>query len=64
MAEDGKNRPCHDSDSLVGVGVLHGAIVFDNFRTMEDTLRHLGEEGHCDKDISNLAPLQFADERI
>ena len=41
MAEAGQNRPRHDLDALVGVGVLHNAIVFDNLRTMEDTLEHL-----------------------
>ena len=37
MAEAGQNRLRHDSDALVKVGVLHSAIVFDCFPTMEDT---------------------------
>ena len=41
MAEAGQNRPCHDLDALVGVGVLHSEIVFDNLRTLEDTVGYL-----------------------
>ena len=41
MAEAGPNHPRRDSDALVGVGVLHSAIAFDSFRTMEDTVGHL-----------------------
>ena len=44
----GQNRPRHDSDALVGVGVLHNAIMHDNFRTLVG--------------VSDLAPLQLADE--
>ena len=36
-----KQNECHVSDALAGVGVLYSAIVFDNCRTMEETLRHL-----------------------
>ena len=64
MTEAGQNRRRHDSDALVGVGVLHSAIVFDRLATMEDTLGHLWEEGRCDKDIFDPAPLQSTDERI
>ena len=35
MAEAGQNRPRHNSDALVGVGVIHSAIVLDNLRTMD-----------------------------
>ena len=38
MGEARQNRPCHDSDALVGVGVRHNAIMFDSLRTMEDTV--------------------------
>ena len=64
MAEAGQNLPRHDSDALVGVSVLHSAIVFECFRIMEDTLGHLREEGRRDKDMSGSTPLKFADERI
>ena len=64
MAEAGQNRPRHDSDALVEVGVLHSAIMFDNFWTMEDTLKDLWEQGCCDKHISHPMPLQSVDERI
>ena len=41
MEEAGKNHLHHDSDELVGVGVLHSAAVSDSFRTMEDIVRNL-----------------------
>ena len=64
MVEAGQNRPRHDLDALVGVGVLHSAVVLDSLRTMEDIVGHLWEESCRDKDISDPAPLQLADERI
>ena len=33
--------PCHDSGALVGVGVLHGAIMHDRFRTLEEVVGNL-----------------------
>ena len=41
MAEAGQKHPRHDSDALVKVSVLHSAIAFDSFRTMEDSVGHL-----------------------
>ena len=41
MVEAGQNRPRHDLDALVGVGVLHSAVVLDSLRTMEDIVGHL-----------------------
>ena len=64
MAEAGQNRPRHDSDALVEVNVLHNAIVFDRLSTMEDTLRHLREEGRRHKNILDSAPLRSVDEKI
>ena len=61
MAEAGQNCPRHNSDALVGVGVLHSAIMFE---LLKDIVGHLYEEGRPDKDISDLAPLQLVDERI
>ena len=37
----GQNRPRHDSDALVGVGILHSAIMHDSLRTLEDAVRNL-----------------------
>ena len=64
MAEAGQNRPRHDSDALVGVDVLHSAIVSDQLWTMEDIVEHLWKESRRDKDISDLTPLQPVDERF
>ena len=64
MVEAGQNRLCHDSDALVGFSVLHSAIVFDRLSIIEDTLRHLREEGCRHKNIFDSTPLQSADERI
>ena len=64
MAEVGQNCPRHDLDTLVEVGVLHSAIVFDNFQIMEDTLGHLWEEGRHNKDIFDSVSLQPSDERF
>ena len=64
MAEAGQNCPCHDSDALVRVSVLHSAIVFGCLPNMEDTLEHLRAERRLHKNISDLASLQSADERI
>ena len=63
MAKGGDSSR-HHSDALVGVSVLHSAFVFDCLLTMEDTLRHLREEGRRYKDILDLASLQTSDERI
>ena len=41
VAEAGQNRPRHDSDALVGVGVLHSVIMHDNFRTLEEAVGNL-----------------------
>ena len=54
----------HDSDALVGVSVLHSAIMHDNFRTMEDVVGNVWKKGRLNKDVSNPAPVQLADERI
>ena len=64
MAEAGQNCPLHDSDALVGVSVLHSAIVLDSLRTLEDTVGHLRKEGRHNEDISDPASLQLVDERI
>ena len=64
MAEARQNHPRHDLDAPVGFGVLHSAIVFDNLRSLEDTVGYLCEESRCDKDKSDSASLQLADERI
>ena len=64
MVEAGQNRPCHDSNALVKVSVLHSAIVLDCLPTMEDTLGLLREEGHRHKDILDSAPLQSTDKII
>ena len=53
MGEARQNRPCHDSDALVGVGVLHNAIMLDNFWTMEDVVRNLWKEGRLNEDVSD-----------
>ena len=39
MAEAGQNRPRHDSDALVGVSILHSAIMHDSLRTLENLCR-------------------------
>ena len=64
MVEAGHNRPRHNSDALVPVGVLHNAIMFENLWTMEDIVEHLWKESRRDKDIYDPAPLQLVDERI
>ena len=38
MAKAGQNRPRHDSNALVGVSVLHSAIMHDNLRTLKKLL--------------------------
>ena len=43
MAEAGQNRPRHDSDALVGVSVLHSAIMHDNLRTLEEDVGNRAE---------------------
>ena len=55
---------CDYLGAVVGVCVLHSAIVFDRLPTMEVTLRNLWEESRCDKDIFDPVPLQSADKRI
>ena len=66
MAEARQNRPSHNLDALVGLNVLHSAIVFDRLSTMKDTVGHLREEGCSHKDIifDSVLPLQPSDERI
>ena len=64
MVEAGQNDLRYNSDAFVGVSVLHSAIVFDHLSTMEDTLRHLREEGRRHKNILDSAPLRSVDEKI
>ena len=56
MAKVGQNCSRHNSDAPVGVNVLHNANAFDGLLTMEDTIRHLWEEGRRHKDILDSAP--------
>ena len=60
MAEAGQNRPSHKLDALVGLSVLHSAIVLDRLSTMKDDLRQFREEGCNHKDIvfDSVLPLQ------
>ena len=41
MAEAGQNRPRHDLDALVGVGILDSAIMHDSFRTLEEVVGNI-----------------------
>ena len=64
MEKVGQNRPRHASDALVGVSVLHSAIMLDNLRTLEEAVVKLRKEGRLNEDVSDPTPLQLADERI
>ena len=55
---------CDYLGAVVGVCVLHTAIVFDRLSTVEDTLEHLREEGRRHKNILDSAPLRSVDEKI
>ena len=45
VVEAGQNRPRHDLDALVGVGVLHSAIMHYSFQTLEEAVGNLWKEG-------------------
>ena len=59
----GQDCPCHDLDALVGVSVLHSAIMYNSLPTLEEAVGNLRKEGRLNEDVFDLAPLQLADER-
>ena len=57
MNEVGPNCPCHHSDALIRIRLLHGVVMYDNFQTMENTVDHLQEEDSHHQDIFDPIPL-------